>query len=132
MSVPQGVSLPLRWQEREPPLAPAGLVALGSDVDALQTRLARLDASVKAQLRAAQGDGLLVLLGPHEWLPWSPGVVYLAPDPGVPSLFLPTTQRPTVPAPLVLAALTKRFPELRPPLALLPGHCFSLTEAAPL
>nr|WP_246385389.1 hypothetical protein [Armatimonas rosea] len=75
---------------------------------------------------------LLALLGPHDWLPWSPGVLYLAPEPLVPTLYLPTTQRPTLPPALVLAALTRRFPELRPPLALLPTCCFSLAEAGAL
>ena len=154
-------SLGLEWTDREPPLAPAGLVALGPDATLLAERLSRLEASVtkhllgvissplppaergeykesdsslsprRAGVRGETGD-ILALLGPHDWLPWSPGVIYLAPDPSVPTLFLPTTKRPALPPALVLAALTRRFPELRPPLALLPDCCFSLTDASPL
>ena len=153
------MSLTLEWEDREPPLAPAGLVAFGPDATLLAERLTRLDAHVAEHLRGVSSpltptrrgeytesdfslsprwtgvrgwETLLALLGPHEWLPWSPGVIYLAPDPTVPVLFLPTTQRPTVPPTLVLAALTRRFPELRPPLALLPTCCFSLADASPV
>ena len=125
-------SLGLEWTDREPSLAPAGLVALGPDATLLAERLSRLDASVSKHLTAITGESLLALLGPHDWLPWSPGVIYLAPDPSVPTLFLPTTKHPTLPPALVLAALTRRFPELHPPLALLPDCCFSLTDASPL
>ncbi len=124
------MSLALEWENREPPLAPVGMVAFGSDAALLSERLARLDASVTKHLRGVRGKTLLALLGPHDWLPWSPGVIYLAPDPTVSALFLPTTQRPTVSPALVLAALTQCFPELRPPLALLPTCCFSLAEAS--
>ena len=126
------MSLALEWEDREPPLAPAGLVALGPDAALLAERLARLDVSVMQHLQGTRGETLLALLGPHDWLPWSPGVIYLAPDPTTPALFLPTTKRPTLPPALVLAALTRRFPELRLPLALLPDCCFSLAEAATL
>jgi MoxR-vWA-beta-propeller ternary system domain bpX5 len=144
VSLAQGSRLALEWLEREPPLAPTGLVALGPDVELLRERLSRLDASVTKHLRGVTanplapvgyplgGGEVLAVLGPHEWLPWSPGVIYLAPDSSVPTLYLPTTQRPTLPASLVLAALTQHFPELRPPLALLPTHCFSLADASPL
>lgn len=125
-------TLALEWTDREPPLPPAGLVALGPDATLLAERLARLDASVTKHLTAITGESLLALLGPHDWLPWSPGVIYLTPDPTTPALFLPTTQRPTLPPALVLAALMKRFPELRLPLALLPDCCFSLAEATAL
>jgi hypothetical protein len=158
-------SLGLEWTDREPPLAPAGLVALGPDATLLAERLSRLEASVTKHLlgvissplppagyplgggdneesdslysprpAGVRGEtgGILALLGPHDWLPWSPGVIYLAPDPNIPTLFLPTTKRPTLPPALVLAALTRRFPELRPPLALLPDCCFSLTDASPI
>ena len=154
------MSLALEWEDREPPLAPAGLVALGPDAALLAERLARLDVSVTKHLTAVTSypltpakrgeckesdsslsprwtgvrgwETLLALLGPHDWLPWSPGVIYIAPDPTTPALFLPTTKRPTLPPALVLAALTRRFPELRLPLALLPDCCFSLAEAATL
>lgn len=126
-------AIPLEWIVREPPLAPEGLVALGPDAALLAERLARLDASVTEHLSAVSSSTpLLAVLGPHDWLPWSPGVIYLAPDPTVPTLFLPTTQRPTLPPALVLAALTRRFPELKPPLVLLPMCCFSLADASPI
>lgn len=153
------MSLALEWEDREPPLAPAGLVALGPDATLLSERLARLDARVTEHLSAvssplaparrgeytesdsslsprwtgARGwETLLAVLGPHDWLPWSPGVIYLAPDPCTPALFLPTTQRPMLPSALVLAALTRSFPELRPPIVLLPTCCFSLADASPV
>lgn len=126
------MTITLEWEEREPPLAPAGLVALGPDATLLSKRLARLDGEVTRHLHTVAGDALLAVLGPQEWLPWSPGVIYLAPDPSAPALYLPTTQRPTIPGPLLIAALTRRFPQLRTPLVCLPAHCFSLAEASPL
>ncbi|WP_309722665.1 hypothetical protein, partial [Armatimonas sp.] len=48
-------TLALEWTDREPPLPPAGLVALGPDATLLAERLSRLDASVTRHLSAVVG-----------------------------------------------------------------------------
>jgi hypothetical protein len=72
-----------------------------------------------------------VLLGAAEDLPWVPGVVYLGREAEAPSLLLPTTLAPTVPAALLLQAFQKQFPELTLPLAVIPasGNVVSLHAA---
>ena len=98
----------------------------------LAQRLQRLDPKTLGHLSAVFGERLLAVLGPHDWLPWSVGVVYLGQAPDVPGLYLPTTLAPEVPLSLLLTGLQRRFPDAYLPLACLPKHCFSLADAAPL
>lgn len=122
----------LAWTPREQPLTPVGLVALGDDARALRARLLRLDGATLAHLRGVTGPGLLALLGPHEWLPWSGGVRYLGSAPTTPQLLLPTTHTPSVSDGLLLETLQERFPALALPLACLPQCVFSVADAATL
>jgi hypothetical protein len=71
------------------------------------------------ELRAAAGDGWLVVLG--EELPWADGVTYLGWDSGI---LVPTTQRPIPPTAILRGALPSA--ELT---VLLPG--LVLLSAAP-
>src|SRR3954449_8590542 len=70
----------------EPPLPPAGVVATGAARERLRAA-ARRRIECGAELRAAEGDGWLLLLGDD--LPWADGCVYVGHDG---PLLLPTTR----------------------------------------
>ena len=77
------------------------------------------------------GLGTLLLIGAAEELPWVDGVVYLGRDPEAPSLLLPTTLEPDVPAPLFERAILARARAAAPPIAVLvdTGHVGALVGA---
>ena len=125
-----GPGVTLHWSPREPPLTPAGMVALGPAAAQLAHRLRRLDDAVLSRLRGVFGDDVIALLGPHDWLPWTDGAVYVGE--ALPGLLLPTTIAPGVPEALLLAALQRKFPQLRLPVVCLPERAFSAGGAAPL
>jgi hypothetical protein len=93
----------MRWtvalREREPPLPPAGVVATGAAGERLRAA-ARRWIECGAELRAAEGDGWLLLLGDD--LPWADGCVYVGHEG---PLLLPTTRAIDPPADLVAAAV---------------------------
>jgi hypothetical protein len=59
------------------------------------------------------------LIGAAEDLPWVDGALYLGRDGAAPSLLLPTTLEPDVPAPLLERAVLARARGSAPPIALL-------------
>jgi hypothetical protein len=101
---------------------------------ALARRLLAFDEAEAAALRGVAGPGLLALLGEAASLPWVDGILYLGEDPAAPGLVLPTTRFPSVPPALLDRALRARFPDLAPPLAVLPAEqrLFSLAGARPV
>lgn len=108
----------LAWLPRDAPLSPEGLVARGSAEAQLLER-ARREAR---DLRGLLGDGILVLLGPEDALPWADGVIYVAPHPRAPTLWTPTWLRPSLPAEWVAKALGE-------PTLLVDGLRLPLSEA---
>jgi hypothetical protein len=94
--------IPVGWGPREPPLPIAGVAGVGHTARALGRALgARPD----DRLRAVAGDGVLVLLGPAESLPWVDDADWLGIDPAAPGLWLPTAWTPDRPLPLVADAI---------------------------
>ena len=87
---------------REPPLEAVGVVGSGPALAGLSEATRRALAA-DASLRAAGGDGWLVVLGDFEALPWADGCVYVGRDG---PLLLPTTRAIWPPADLVAAAIT--------------------------
>ena len=96
--------LPIAWDIREPPLAPAG--ALGSGGVARRLAAA-LKPGALSSLRMASSAQWLLVVGAPEDLPWVDGVRYLGRDDG---LLMPTTRVPSVPAALLGAALSEKMP----------------------
>ena len=117
--MPQNPDLGLTWIEREPPLAPCAVAAWGEASRALAHRLLERDDAQLAGLAAVAGDALLVVVAEGPALPWADGARYLGRDPDAPALYTPTTLRPSVPAPLVERALSRRK-KLAAPFAVLP------------
>ncbi|WP_155374555.1 bpX5 domain-containing protein [Catellatospora vulcania] len=91
------------WRRREPPLDPAAVLATGTAVEALAARTREHPAA--GRLRAAAGDGWLLVLGEAADLPWSPQVRYLGWDAGV---LMPTALRPGAPADLAAREARRR------------------------
>jgi hypothetical protein len=92
---------------REPPLAPAGVVARQDAVAALSAAVRR-KVEAGAELRACIGEDWLLVLGAAADLPWADGVTYLAWQEG---LLLPTTTYAEPSAELLRRALAERVPE---------------------
>lgn len=86
---------------REPPLRAVGVVATGAAVPRLR-EAARRALAGGADLKAAEGETHLVVLGAFEDLPWADGCVYLGRDG---PLLVPTTKRVEPAADLVAQAL---------------------------
>ena len=119
-AIPGAERIPVEWTSRGEPLSPTAVVALGAVAVALARRLLREEDERLARLHGVSGTERLVVLGSAEDLPWVSGVHYLGKDPEAPSLLLPTTLAPSVPAALLASALVARFPSEKPPLAVLP------------
>jgi hypothetical protein len=107
-------ALPVRWRARATPLEPVAVAARGPVAAALARRLLARDDDALGRLRGVAGPGLLILLGPHDQLPWIDGVCYLGRAADAPSLFLPTAIEPDVPEALLERALVARFARLVP------------------
>ena len=104
-----------------PPLEPVAVAATGAAARSLARRLLAREHTALAHLQGVCGDGVLVLLGEAQHLPWSDGAVYLGRDPEAPLLLLPTVLVPDVPLSWLERKLCAEFPEVEPPLALLPA-----------
>jgi hypothetical protein len=120
----------LIWSARALPLAPQGAWARGRAALRLARRLLERSPEALAALSGVGGEGVLVVLGSLEALPWVDGVGYLAPEPEAPGLWLPTTHEVSPHPALALRALPA---SLRSPVALLPdGVALALGDARPL
>jgi hypothetical protein len=95
----------MRWVDREPPLAPSGMVARGAAARVLAARLAQHPG---VGVRGVAGAGLIALLAPADRLPWVEGAIWLGSDPLAPTLLLPTTRRPADPIEWVEAAVLRQ------------------------
>src|SRR5262249_37183525 len=73
-----------------------------------------------AKLRGVIGDGIVVVLGAADALPWIDGVRYIARAADEPNLLLPTGMCTRLAPPIVLRALLDKTPGLKPPIVLLP------------
>lgn len=89
------------WVPRRDPLRPVAVVAEGVAAVALEARVAG------AGWRGVRGEGVLLLSGPAESLPWVDGCVYLGRDVEAPGLLLPTQLTPDVPLELFARALRR-------------------------
>jgi hypothetical protein len=123
-------SVPLEWRAREPPLPPCAVAARGKAARALAARLLARGDEALAELRGAAGDGLLLILGPAEALPWADGAEYLGRDERAPSLLLPTAEEPAAHPGLLERALLAHFPGALPPLAVLRAPALVLPASA--
>lgn len=120
----------LVWVPREPPLVAGGVVGRG---DVAVRLVERLLAGDLADLEGVGGDGLVVVLGPQDRLPWVDGASYLGRDPEAPALWLPTRVSPTVPVDWLQGAVLRICP-VGAPIAVLaePSALVPLGAARPL
>lgn len=124
-----GARVPVAWVPREPPLAPVGVAGRGAVAAALAGACRG-----RAGLVGVAGDGVVVVLGAADALPWVDGCVYLGRDPDGPGLLLPTTTRPDAPLALYARAVLARCPDGAAPVAVLrdPPLLVPLGGARPL
>src|SRR5207248_11049501 len=98
-----------------------GVAAAGPAAAALaRSALSRDDAALEG-LQGVGGRGILVLLGEAGALPWADGAIYFGREADAGGLLLPATRAPDVPLPLLARAPRARFPQLSPPLVILPS-----------
>jgi hypothetical protein len=112
--------LQISWQNRSLPLTACAVAARGEAARELARRALVRDDEELAKLNGAAGEGLLILFGETNILPWADGALYLGRDEQAPSLLLPTTIVPDMPLALFERALRMRFAQLPLPLAVLP------------
>lgn len=96
-----------RWQDEAEPPAPQGVVGTGAVARRMLETVAARPPAERARLSATAHDGLLVLVGPADRLPWVDGVQFVAPRAEAPALWLPTTRRPAVPLDLLAQAIAR-------------------------
>lgn len=108
----------VRWALREPPLDPSAALGLGPVAARLAARLLRGASGLDAVL----GEGLLLVLGPSDRLPWVDGVIYLGADADAPLLLMPTTARPEVHVALVDEAVRARTGRRGQRVAIVPAE----------
>lgn len=120
----------MKWEwgpELEPP-PPQGAAGVGrAAARALLAAVEALDAQRRGALMLTANADVLVVTGRADALPWSQGVLYIAPREPAPALWLPTTQRPQLPLDLLQRALERRHRPspllmLREPAQLVPLH----------
>ena len=128
------MTLTMDWHPRDLPLTPVAVCVQGDAARHLARYLLSRQEAALSSLQGVSGKGLMLLLAPEESLPWVDGALYLGQDPAAPGLLLPTTLEPSLPLPLFERALRQRYPELLPPLAVLPGSklLMSLSGARPI
>lgn len=101
-------------------LAIDGAIAMGDAASRMLARLRACDDGDLAKLRGVIGDGIVVVLGAADALPWVDGVRYIARAPDEPNLLLPTGVGTRLAPQIVLRALLDKTPGLKPPLVLVP------------
>ncbi len=114
------------------PIAAVGL-ELGGVAEALAKRLLALSDHELSQLRGVAGDGVLLVLGDANALPWVNGITYLGVDPRAPRLLVPTMLTPNLPIELFEQALLRDL-RAEPPIAVLTAapRLISLAAALPI
>jgi hypothetical protein len=115
------------------PLTPVAACARGAVAEALVAKLLTRDDAALAKLSGVSADGIVIVCGPSDALPWVDGIVYLGYDPAAPSLLFPTTLVPDVhPALFERAVIGLR--RVAGPVAVLadPHALISLGTARPL
>lgn len=117
----------VQWRPLEPPRTPVAVLAEGTALPPLAEATARRVRD-GAFLRAAAADGVLLVVGDGQQLPWADGVTYLGEEDG---LLLPTLVAPDVPADLLRQALDQRLAPAGPrrSLVLLPGRVLTFALA---
>lgn len=110
----------LSWTARDVPLPARAVAAWGPAARLLGERIAALDDAALSGLTAVAGNRVLIIIGDEAALPWIDGVVYLGRDEGAPELLLPTAVAPSVPAPVLEAAI-KHVATKGAPIAVLPA-----------
>ena len=118
---------------RATPLAPAAAAARGPVAKALVERLLARDDAALAKLSGVSAEGIVIVIGAGDTLPWVDGIVYLGHDPSAPSLLLPTTLTPDVPAALFEHAVIAHRKVAAPVAVLADPHALvSVAGARPL
>lgn len=120
----------IEWREREIPLPPVAVVAVGEAAKALGRRLLRYEDAALKRLEGVSGGDCLAAIGAAGDLPWVDGALYLGSQTGLPEVLMPTTLEPNISAALLLEALRMRMGELKPPVALLPAEGLALSLAS--
>jgi hypothetical protein len=97
----------MKWQWQAEPCTPrpAAVAACGP---AARELLARARRRADAGWQVAAHADLLFLAGSESELPWCDGALYAAARPEAPSLWLPTTQRPSLSLDLLQSAIQRR------------------------
>ncbi|HET9956586.1 MAG TPA: hypothetical protein VFQ61_18920 [Polyangiaceae bacterium] len=127
--------LQLAFLPREEQLEPCAAVASGSAARALAERVLRAHDDQLRTWSGVAADGLFIVLGDNDSLPWVEGIRYLGRDPSAPRLLLPTNLRPALVALEVFErALFSHAPRLGAPLAVLldPPRVVSVSDALPI
>lgn len=104
---------------REVPLSPVAAAAVGEAARRLGERLLRMSDERLSALRGVSAEGVFVVIGESDSLPWVDGIDYLGQDSDAPRLLLPTALRPDVPADLFERAILARLPGVSGPVAVL-------------
>jgi len=125
--------LPVTWSPRSEPLAALAVAAVGPVSLVLARRALVAEARQLSTWNGVAGEGLLILLGDTESLPWVDGAVYLGRDPAAPSLLLPCALAPDV-APALLERALVAHAQGVTPLAVLPrsGQLVPVGAARPV
>lgn len=112
-------SIAIEWQTSDTPLVAEAVLARGEVAKRLAMRVLANDDATLAKLRGVAADGLLVIAGATDDLPWIDGVMYLGRSNDAPQLYLPTTRVPRLGAAMLARAVVRRARELDPPFALI-------------
>lgn len=99
----------LKWNERDPALEPAGIVAMGAVAKRLLNLLTNRGEETWNALSVVAARGTLLLMGKDADLPWIDGARYCAPDPVAPHLWLPTNLVLQLPSDLIQTQISNRL-----------------------
>ncbi len=104
----QPALLPIHWKPREFALLPSAVAASGKCAVRLAQRLLEKSDDELAQLEGVAGQGLIVLQGKADLLPWAPGVQYLGFTGSSTAVLFPTNRAPSVPEALLATFLSEK------------------------
>lgn len=116
-----------RWRHETEPPEPVAVIGIGGAARRLFAALRTVAPKQREALKATANQDVLVVSGAANTLPWASGVLYAAPRAEVPSLWLPTTERPDIALDLLERALRRRYDQsplllLREPAQVIPLH----------